>query len=716
MGCVVPNAIKCTPSRIHSNHTLAHTQKAPKMPSAALSPLQHSLSSSSEDDKHTDADVTPKASPSNSEAEDDNDKTLTMPSTSHGFKADSSPVHAHSVPSSQEATSPPAARRVETPAAPEPEFYYFTTDMANQAALDIEREKEKFDSLVTWYKVTKEDVPQLGTSSLGNSAAPSYVSEKESTTPMSSQPSSHQSGLSGGAHGGLNGFSYSPFGLDNPSSNDPLDPLCRGTSPVNLDEICPTLEDFMTGLAPSTSSGAPGAPQPPQLTPMTSQNTYHNINPHSIGSNSSMHASPMPGQNLQNQNPMMNPSPMAPILQSHLMHQSPLNPLSMNHQTPTSSVAGNYSNPPSNQGLKRKRDEDEAPGSAKQMRLEGSAAAPPRDEGPMRRLEMMANSQNFLAGNTINDVVEGTKKDERALKMEKLEGIEKSVEEEMAQQAREAHMKRMQAAAAAQAQAAQAQGYPSPGQFPPGMPYPGMPPHPGMPGGGPPFSAGASFPPMGGPYPPYGQHPMYPGITPGGYPMSAPGKMPFGSPNFPGAPSPAMAAMQAQQAQAAMQAQQAQAAQQAAASRMPPHPSMMTPQQQAHFAYMHHMAQMQKAAAASMSPSMMKNSPSPFPPGHPAHQNPAMFHHHQMMMMRHAQMQAQAAGSSAGAGAPFGFPPGMPMPPMHPGMHPGMAGMPPGMLPGMPPMDPRAQQQQQHQQMQQQQQQQMAAGNREFFI
>ena len=91
-------------------------------------------------------------------------------------------------------------------------FLSFRTDMANQAALDIEREKEKFDSLITWYKLTREDIPNLGTSSVGNSTAPSYASEKGSSTPMSSQPSSHQSGTSStnGALSGHNGFNYSP--------------------------------------------------------------------------------------------------------------------------------------------------------------------------------------------------------------------------------------------------------------------------------------------------------------------------------------------------------------------------------------------------------------------------------------------------------------------------------------------------------------------------
>lgn len=513
--------------------------------------------------------------------------------------------------------------------------------------MDIEREKEKFDSLITWYKLQRDDVPALGTSSVGNSTAPSYVSEKGSTTPMSSQPSSHQSGTSStnGAHGGLNGFSCSPFGLENnPRSNDPMQCM---SSPVELDEICPTLEDFMSSAASSSTPSTSSAPQ---------MNQNQNTHPNSI-------------------NHHHQPDTSLLMLNNH--HSSPLNQLSFNHQMPSTS----NSNPPSNASLKRRATEEFGnDGPMKQAKIEGSE----NDNNPMRKLEMMANSSNFRGGNTINEVVEASKKDERTLKMEKLDVIGKSVGEEFAQQAREAQMRQMQQAAAAAG--SMPPSYPSPGQYPGPMHYPGMPPM--MPPGAP-FSAGASYPPMGGPFPPnpYGMHP---GMTPGGYPMSAPGKMPFGSPSFPqSAPSPAaMAAMQ----QGRMPGPP-----------MPPH--MMTPQQQQHFMQMQQ-AQMahfnaQKAAAAAaaagMSPaaraSPMGASPSPhhphpsqFPPNHPA--NP-MYHHH-IMMMRAMHAQGGQPGHP-GMMPPGMMPPGM-MPPgmMPPGMHPGMAGMPPmhpGMQ-GMPPMHP----------------------------
>ncbi|CAI2351818.1 unnamed protein product [Caenorhabditis sp. 36 PRJEB53466] len=675
--CVyLPFQCNCEEQRRNSESDTKRTIKERMPSSSSSSPV------SSDSDKHTstDEDVTPKASPSPSSAcdalgdQDENDNTLTMPSTSQGYQADSSPAHARSVPSSQEATSPPAARRAATPLGavrPHEEVYYFTTDMANQAAIDIEREKEKFDSLCAWYRANKEDLPHLGTSSTGNSSAQSYVSEKGSTTPMSSQPSSHQSGTSAGAHN--NGFACSPFGIDNPRSNDPLE--CA-SSPVNLDDINPTLSDFMV---PSSSMDV--------MDPMN-----------------------------QNQNPMHHP-----MMYHHSMPGNPLNPLSFNQQTSGPST----SNPPSNQGLKRKapldsedQDREGTSSSSKQAKLGGSTpTAETEDHCPMRKLELMANSQ-FLAGNNINEVVETSKKDERSLKMEKLEGISKSLEEEQAQ------AKRMAAAAAANGQSP----FASPGQFP-GMPGPqaypqGMPPHPGMPGmmpvmpPGPSFSAGASYPPGMGP-PGYPQFPpMFPGamppnnITPGGYPMSAPSKMQqaqYNSPVYPpNTPSPAnMAAMQQYHQQHAARAAAAAAGQMhpmhpmQGMPGMPPHPSMMTPQQHFHFAQMQHiqMAQMAAAQKAGMSPNMMMKQAAPppqmqppFPPGHPAWQNPAFIQHVMAMEMQrkqHIQQQAAAAAAAGGSqGMPYGFPP-------MPGM-PGMPGMPPH--PGMmnPQMTPQMQPPPQH--------------------
>lgn len=676
------------------------------MPSSTSSP---SSSPPSSEEKHTSAeeeeeeveDVTPKASPEanvvvakgdTEEEDDENDKTLTMPSTSQGYQADTSPAQGQSAPSSQEATGPSTARRETTPADGEQEYYYFTTDMANQAVLDIEKEKEKFDSLISWYKHHKEDIPNLGTCSASTSAAPSYVSEKGSTTPMSSQPSSHQSGTSNGALSGHNGFNYSPFAFENnPSSNDPLQCV---SSPVNLDDICPSLTSFVgqsssaPGPSSNPSSAAPATdpmtPTQPQAAPAPPPQYQQLGGPYPL-------ASP---------NHMMMHHPGGPFPYPHPQsypQQSPLHPLSFNQQMPTTSA----SNPPSNGGLKRKATSDNIAGEgpSKQPKIDDLAepSSGASENDPMRKLEMMANSQNFRMGNGINDVVESNKKDERALKMEKLEGIEKSVEEEMAQQAREAHMKKMQMAAAA---AGAPQPYPSPGQYPgpiPGMPpFPGMPPHPGMPPY--PGMPGASALSAGAPFPPY---PMYPGMTPGSYPMSAPGKMPFTSPSFPtppGAPSPAaMAAMQ--QHQAAMHQQAAMQQQAKPSGPQPLNPSMMTPQQQQHhFFHMQQMAHFdaqrgvaKAAAAAGISPNLAaRASPAaapPFPhlppPNHPMFQQ----HYQHMMMMRQMHMQAAAAAAQGKApGAPGAIPgiPGMPMPPgMHPGMmHPGM--MPPGMPGAMP--------------------------------
>lgn len=135
---------------------------------------------------------------------------------------------------------------------------------------------------------------------------------------------------------------------------------------MNLDDINPTLEDFM----PSTSASS--------STPLPS------------------------GQPSSNQMPMHFANPQMP------------------------SSSDSYSNPPSNQGLKRKASDEVPqaspisssynPGSAKQIRLEHYDGPMPgqqskiEDANPMRRLEMMANSQNFMAGNNINEVVEASKK------------------------------------------------------------------------------------------------------------------------------------------------------------------------------------------------------------------------------------------------------------------------------------------------------------------
>ncbi|EGT40141.1 hypothetical protein CAEBREN_25865 [Caenorhabditis brenneri] len=686
-------------------------------------PSSLSSSPSSEDDKHTsaDEDVTPKASPKTSEEvkeEDDNDKTLTMPSTSQCFQPTSSPPLGRSAPSSQEATSPPAARRVETPV--EQEYYYFTTDMANQAAIDIEREKEKFDSLITWYKLQQEDVPNLGTCSVGTSAAPSYASDKGSSTPMSSQPSSHQSGASSsnGALSGQNGFNYSPYGAfeNDPKSNDPLQCM---SDPVDLDDICPTLENFMS--APSTSAAAAAGlpPSGPSTSRPSNQPGSSGLPPRNNDFSTMTGIVPHPTRYMQDPTTvMMMNTPNGPM---PYPQQSPLHPLNFNQQaTPTSS-----SNPPSNAAsLKRKATEDfSSDGPMKQAKVDDGS--PSQSENcPMRRLEMMANPQNFRNGNTINDVVEANKKDDRAAKLEKLEGIEKSVEEEMAQQAREAHMKRMQQAAPP---------FPSPGQYPGAMPpfpgMPGMPPqHPGMMPPGAPFSAGASHP-MNGQFPPH--HPMYPGMpaTPTGYPMSAPGKIPFGSPSYPSStPSPAaMAAMQQQQQQREQQQREQQAREQQARAaqagpQIPPggHPGMMTPQQQKQYYEMQYMAHMNAlrasqnvAHAVGLSPNLASRppqmGPGGLPPNHPSHPMFQQYQQYQQMMM---MRQMQAASGSQQPGAPpaghpgmGGMPPGM-MPPgmmhpgmmppgmmppgmMPPGMHPGMMPpgmMPPGMHPGMPGM------------------------------
>ncbi|CAB3409740.1 unnamed protein product [Caenorhabditis bovis] len=508
-----------------------------------------------------------------------------MPSTSQEYKeqnSSASPALARSVPSSHEATSPPeaAAGNVEQPNA---DFYYFTTEMANQAVLDIEQEKEKFETLLQWIRTKKEEeaCEALG-ASRGNSTSSAVSVSTESSemnrgqndasTPLSSQPSSHQSSSalmqSSSVH---NGFPYSPhypaLGDGGPGS---VGPKIDGSVKVELDDISPSVDSKFFEL------------------------------------------------------------------------------------------------PDNRPNLKRRLDDagPSAPIEPKMIKVEEP------EENPLRRLEMMSAAQHFNNSSVINDVVESTsaasnaKKDERAAKLEKLEDIKRSVEEEMMmkdmEMAREMHMRKMAAGSS----------FPSPGQYPmPGYPngpngmppgYPPMP--PGMPG---PYSAGAYGPPPPGgmPYPPYGGFP-YPHGMPPGYPMSAPGKMPFPSPSYPHQAMPG-----------------------APPGRMPMHP-MMNPQYAAQM-HAHHMAQMAKAGGMSPGGSMlpMKSSPahSPFPPGHPAHQNPAAFHQHMMMMRQNAMQQGPP---------PFGYN-GPPMP-GHPGM------VTPGSCPpnsmlmvarqnGMPSMDPNLQ-------------------------
>ncbi|RCN53485.1 hypothetical protein ANCCAN_00551 [Ancylostoma caninum] len=65
-----------------------------------------------------------------------NETNLPMSSPCHP-----SPALARSVPSSQEATSPSETAGKD--------FVFFTTELANQAALDFE--KERFDSLLEWH-------------------------------------------------------------------------------------------------------------------------------------------------------------------------------------------------------------------------------------------------------------------------------------------------------------------------------------------------------------------------------------------------------------------------------------------------------------------------------------------------------------------------------------------------------------------------------------
>ncbi|CAD6196164.1 unnamed protein product [Caenorhabditis auriculariae] len=338
------------------------------------------------------------------------------PSTSDGFNkaSNSSPAMARSVPSSHEATSPPetAASR---------DYVYFTTDMANQAVLDMEREKGTYGTLFEWHQRRRR--PELEAQARPNSAA---------RTPNSAPP----------------------LDLPQPASNATVPAVLTPTLPFS-----PHDEKVLTPLS---------------------------------------------------EGPMSNEG---------------------------------------RKGVKRKN-EDDVQKEAKIAKTESGTAEnsplPPKpEENPLKKMELMTNSQQFHT--ILNDVVDApAKKDERAAKLEKLDDIGKQVqvEQEMMKQREIMHqnyqmqMKRMQ-----QQQPYMSPQYPMPG-FPPGNPamMPG-----GMPAGvqpptsaaAGPFSAGAfppgypglpNMPPMPGPYPPH----FFPHGIPPGYPMSAPGKMPpFPSPGFP---------------------------------------------------------------------------------------------------------------------------------------------------------------------------------------
>lgn len=111
------------------------------------------------------ANVKCEAQPSTSTA---NETPLSLSSPSHP-----SPALARSVPSSQEATSPSETAGKD--------FVFFTTELANQAALDFE--KERFDSLLEWHmKYRKRKEAERSVDDASSEKASSSVSTDSATS------------------------------------------------------------------------------------------------------------------------------------------------------------------------------------------------------------------------------------------------------------------------------------------------------------------------------------------------------------------------------------------------------------------------------------------------------------------------------------------------------------------------------------------------------
>ena len=153
---------------------------------------------------------------------------------------------------------------------------------------------------------------------------------------------------------------------------------------------------------PSTSSAAPVSTAPSTSSPSV------NSQPPSQGENQpNPYAYPSHPQSHEMNPMMMYQSPHHPHPNSY-PQPSPLNPVNFNHQIPTSA-----SNPSSSTSLKRKATSDDfsGEGAPKLAKLDSRAGGAADVENcPMRKLEMMANSQNFRTGNTINEVVESNNK------------------------------------------------------------------------------------------------------------------------------------------------------------------------------------------------------------------------------------------------------------------------------------------------------------------